>query len=143
MRPRRYATLGLVLTRHPGLATHSVPDRGELTVPLTRHGDTVVLEPTGFVDLATVHLFATALHSGAAAARATVVLDLTRTSFLACCAIGPITAMRRDLESGGRRLVITGARGIVRRVLLVCDLRAVVTDDARQPPAALVGAAAR
>jgi anti-anti-sigma factor len=124
-----------VLTRDPeipDLVTRPSSGRPELTVPITRRGDGVVLAPAGDVDLATLPLFEAALRAGGAAASGTVVLDLARTAFLACCAVGPIARLRRDLETTGRRLVVTGARGIVRRVLLVSDVRLVVADEPGQ-----------
>ena len=103
----------------------------QLTVQVDRHGADVVVEPHGAVDLNTVHLLEAALRSAEGSAGAGVVLDLRWTSFLACCAVGPIAGIRRQLESTGRHLAVTGAVGVVRRVLRACDLREVLSDRGR------------
>ncbi len=49
-----------------------------------------------------------------------VVVDLTKTEFLACCGIGALAVVRTTLAASGRTLVVTGARGQVRRLLELC-----------------------
>ena len=49
--------------------------------------------------------------------------------FVACCAVRPFAALRVRLETTRRRLVLTHARPVVRRVLPACDLREVLAGE--------------
>jgi anti-anti-sigma factor len=110
-----------------------------LTVEMERCGRTTVLRTSGTVDLATLDLFMDALRRLGAEVDETAVVDLAGTGFVACCAVRPLAALRVRLETTRRRLVLTHARPVVRRVLLACDLREVLADEAcsagpRRPP---------
>lgn len=97
-----------------------------LVVCLDRHGADAVLTARGVVDLQTMPLFADALGRLAAETGRTAVVDLSRTTFLACCAIGSLAALRTALETTRRRLLLCGERGVVRHVLMACELREVL-----------------
>jgi anti-anti-sigma regulatory factor len=72
-------------------------------------------------------VFTDALRRLGAEVDETAVVDLAGTGFVACCAVRPLAALRVRLETTRRRLVLTHARPVVRRVLLACDLREVLT----------------
>ncbi len=97
----------------------------------------VLLRPRGEVDLLTVHLLDDALHLALDRARALVVLDLTETTYLGCCAVRPLMVARGALETTGRRLVLTGADRLVRRLLLLAGLHDLLTDHQGRPSASL------
>jgi anti-anti-sigma factor len=97
-----------------------------LTVEMEHCGPTTVLRTSGTVDLATLDLFMDALRRLGAEVDETAVVDLAGTGFVACCAVRPLAALRVRLETTRRRLVLTHARPVVRRVLLACDLREVL-----------------
>jgi anti-anti-sigma factor len=101
-----------------------------LTVEVERRGPITVLRPTGTVDLATLDLFVDALRRLVAEVDDIAVVDLAGIGFLACCAVRPLAALRAGLETTRRRLVLTDARPVVRRVLLACDLREVLDGEA-------------
>jgi anti-anti-sigma factor len=88
----------------------------------------VMLRVCGTVDLATLDVLTEALCLVETQVEGAAVVDLTRTEFLACCAIRPVASLRAALEATQRHLVLAGARDIVRRVLLACDLREVLAD---------------
>jgi anti-anti-sigma factor len=101
-----------------------------LTVEMECRGHITVLRLFGTVDLATLDLFVDALRRLVAEVDDTAVLDLAGTGFVACCAVRPLAALRAGLETTGRSLVLADARPTVRRVLLACDLREVLVDEA-------------
>jgi anti-anti-sigma factor len=101
-----------------------------LTVEMERHGPITVLRLLGTVDLATLDLFGDTLRSLVAEVDDTAVVDLAGAGFVACCAVRPLAALRAGLETTGRGLILTDACPVVRRVLLACDLREVLVDEA-------------
>jgi anti-anti-sigma factor len=103
-------------------------NRRALTLQVESRGPDVLLRVCGTVDLATLDALTGALCLVETQVASAAVVDLTRTEFLACCAIRPLASLRAALEATQRHLVLAGARGIVRRVLLACDLREVLAD---------------
>jgi anti-anti-sigma factor len=101
-----------------------------LTVEMECRGHVTVLRLFGTVDLATLDLFVDALRRLVAEVDDTAVVDLAGTGFVACCGVRPLAALRAGLETTGRSLVLADARPTVRRVLLACDLREVLVDEA-------------
>jgi anti-anti-sigma factor len=101
-----------------------------LTVEMECRGHITVLRLFGTVDLATLDLFVDALRRLVAEVDDTAVVDLAGTGFVACCAARPLAALRAGLETTGRSLVLADACPTVRRVLLACDLREVLVDEA-------------
>ncbi len=97
-----------------------------LMVCLERRGVDAVLAARGVVDLRTMPLFTDALGRLAAETARTAVIDLSGTTFLACCAIRSLAALRRALETSRRRLLLCGERGVVRHLLMACELREVL-----------------
>ena len=61
-------------------------------------------------------------------AGSTVVLDLSRLTFVDAAGISAILAVRRDVLAAGHELRIRGAHGPVRRVFEVCSLEDVLSD---------------
>ena len=96
-----------------------------LEVHVTRRGGTVVVTPCGEVDLLTVSQLEDALRTATRVPRTPVIVDLTRTDFLACCGVGALAVVRTTLAATGRTLVVTGAQGQVRRLLQLCGEPAV------------------
>jgi anti-anti-sigma factor len=109
-----------------------------LALEIEHCGPDVVLRPSGTVDLATLDLFMDALHRLVAEVDDTAVVDLAGTGFLACCAVRPLAALRLRLETTRRSLVLTNAGPVVRRVLLACDLREVLTGESSLSAASAV-----
>ena len=91
-----------------------------LEVHLTWRDGAVVVTPRGEIDLLTVSQLEDALRRATWVRPKTVVVDLTETEFLACCGIGALAVVRTSLTASGRTLVVTGARGQVRRLLELC-----------------------
>ncbi len=104
-----------------------------LTVAAEHRDDHVLLRPRGEVDLLTVRLLDDALRVVLDRPGASVVLDLSETTYLGCCAVRPLVIARRALETTGRRFVVTGAGRLVRRLLLLTELRDLLTDHQDQP----------
>jgi len=93
---------------------------GNLDVHVTWRRGAVVITPHGEIDLLTVSRLEDALRTATGVRRKPVVVDLTETEFLACCGVGALAGLRTTLAATGRTLVVTGARGQVRRLLELC-----------------------
>ena len=81
-----------------------------------REGEVVVILH-GEVDLSTAPTLEAALRTATREPRAPVVVDMSDTDFLACCGISVLDTTRATLADAGFPLVVTGARGSVRRLL--------------------------
>lgn len=103
------------------------------TVDAEHRDDHVLLRPRGEVDLLTVRLLNDALRVVLDRPGASVVLDLSETGYVGCCAVRPLMIARRALETTGRRFVLTGAGRLVRQLLLLTDLRDLLTDRQDRP----------
>jgi hypothetical protein len=66
-------------------------------------------------------LLEAALRTATQEPRAPVVVDMSDTDFLACCGISVLDTTRATLADAGLPLVVTGARGSVRRLLNVVN----------------------
>ncbi len=104
-----------------------------LTMDAEHRDDHVLLRPRGEVDLLTVRLLDDALRVVLDRPGASVVLDLSETTYLGCCAVRPLIIARRALETTGRRFVLTGASRLVRRLLLLAELHDLLTDHQGRP----------
>ena len=69
-----------------------------------------MLRVCGTVDLATLDVLTEALCLVESQVEGAAVVDLTKTEFLACCAIRPLASLRAKLEVTQRHLVLAGAR---------------------------------
>ncbi len=101
-----------------------------LEVRVERRDGLVVITPIGEVDLLTVPVLADALADAVVEDGASVVLDLSGTDFLACCAVKVVEAAQAALGASGGSLTVTGARGPVRTLLGHCEARGLLTRPA-------------
>jgi anti-sigma B factor antagonist len=86
-------------------------------------GCRVVLD--GELDVSTVHRLRTAL-DGARGARL-VVVDLAEVGFFGVCGLTALLGAQSALAAAGGRLVLSGPRPMLRRVLRISGLDAVLT----------------
>jgi anti-anti-sigma factor len=100
-----------------------VARNGSLEVRVERRDGLVVLSPIGEVDLLTVPVLADALADEVDGEGVSVVLDLSCTDFLACCAVKVLAAAQAALSASGGSLELTGATAPVRRLLAHCEAR--------------------
>jgi anti-sigma B factor antagonist len=107
-----------------------VPSNGYLEVRTGRREGLVVISPVGEIDLLTMPVLADALSEAVLEGAVPVVLDLSGTNFLACCAVKVVVAAQMALGATGGSLTLTGARGPVRTLLAHCDARGLLTASA-------------
>jgi anti-anti-sigma factor len=107
-----------------------VPSNGCLEVRVECRDGLVVITPVGEVDLLTMSVLADALADAVTGNGVSVVLDLSCTDFLACCAVKVVAAAQAALNAAGGSLILTGARGSVRTLLAHCDARGLLTRPA-------------
>jgi anti-anti-sigma factor len=100
-------------------------------------GDCVVVELRGEVDIVTLQDSAALLETVAAGPAATVVIDLTRTTFFDCSGLTLLMRTRRRVESRGGRLRVVCNQPLTLRLLQVTGLLPLFA------PAPTVEAAAR
>src|SRR5688572_14682411 len=86
-------------------------------------GGTVVVAPHGEVDLTTSHLVRTVVDRVIDDGASAVVLDLGDVAFMDSTALGALVSFHRRL---GRRLVVAGARPVVRRLFEVTKFTSVL-----------------
>ncbi|MGX1676217.1 anti-sigma factor antagonist [Streptomyces sp. NPDC055400] len=85
-------------------------------------GDCVVVELRGEVDIVTLQDSAALLETVAAGPAATVVIDLTRTTFFDCSGLTLLMRTRRRVESRGGRLRLVCDQPMTLRLLEVTGL---------------------
>ncbi|MFC9458493.1 anti-sigma factor antagonist [Streptomyces sp. NPDC056983] len=85
-------------------------------------GDCVVVELRGEVDIVTLQGSVALLETVAAGPAATVVIDLTRTTFLDCSGLTLLLRTRRHVESRGGRLRLVCDHPLTLRLLEVTGL---------------------
>ena len=85
-----------------------------LAVNVFPEGDSCVIHTTGELDLATRNQLFMATTAGN---HPTMVIDLTRLTFMDCSGYGCLAACRLVIEGGGRTLVIRGQTGQPARLL--------------------------
>jgi anti-sigma B factor antagonist len=107
-----------------------VTSDGCLEVRTERRAGAVVITPVGEIDLLTMPVLADALADAVVEKGPSVVLDLSRTDFLACCAVKVVAAALAALTASGGSLTLTGARGSVRLLLTRCEARGLLTRPA-------------
>jgi len=90
-------------------------------VGVTEQAEGVVLRVAGEVDMVTSPVLQRHLDSAIASRRATVVLDLSETTFLDARGVGVIVSARKSASRSGSRLVIRRPPPLVRRVLEIAD----------------------
>ncbi|MFI9780665.1 anti-sigma factor antagonist [Streptomyces sp. NBC_01003] len=100
-------------------------------------GDCVVVELRGEVDIVTLQDSVALLETVAAGPAATVVIDLTRTTFFDCSGLTLLMRTRRRVESRGGRLRVVCNQPLTLRLLEVTGLLPLFA------PAPTVEAAAR
>jgi anti-sigma B factor antagonist len=99
-----------------------------LEVQVEPTGGALVVTSRGTVDLDTAPVPEAALRRATHAPRAPVVVDMSDVDLLACRGFGVLATARATLSDAGFPLVVTGARGAVRKALRLCD------DIARRSP---------
>ena len=100
--------------------------RHRLAVQERQDGDRCVLTPDGELDLFTVPELTRALRTCERRAR-TLVLDLSKLSFLDSAGLGLLLAQHRRAQKGGTLFCVANPRGEVRRVLEVSGVQRVLS----------------
>ncbi len=99
----------------------------ELTVTERRIGDAAVLEVEGEIDVATAPQFGDRLRALEADGSGTVVVDLSKVSFLDSTALGVLVASFKRLRDGGGNLRIVAQEPRILRVFEITDLHRVLS----------------
>jgi stage II sporulation protein AA (anti-sigma F factor antagonist) len=90
-------------------------------VAVTEQADGAVVQVGGEIDILTAPVLHRHLESVIAAARRTVVIDLSETTFLDARGVGVLIAARKQIVRYGGRLVVRRPPPLVRRVLELAD----------------------
>jgi anti-anti-sigma factor len=90
-------------------------------VALTEQSDGVLVRVEGEVDLVSAPVLQRNLDAAIASGRQTIVIDLSRTTFLDARGVGTLVAARKQIGRTGGRLVIRKPPALVRRVLELAE----------------------
>jgi anti-sigma B factor antagonist len=99
----------------------------ELMVTERRIGGVAVLEVEGEIDVATAPQFGDRLRALESDGTATVVVDLSKVSFLDSTALGVLVASFKRLREGGGTLRIVATEPRILRVFEITDLDRVLS----------------
>ena len=92
-----------------------------LEIDVSMRGDTLPLELSGAIDLSTVEVVRQALDTGAASAARSVVVGVTRLTFISCDGARCLLEAKAAAAMRDRTLEIVGGSAIVKRVLTILD----------------------
>ncbi|MEX2394995.1 MAG: STAS domain-containing protein [Actinomycetota bacterium] len=98
----------------------------DLLITQSESGKTRTVRLEGSCDLATAPTLKAALQPLVPPDVESVVLDLAKLEFIDSTGLGVVLGSMRRLREGGGTLEITGAAGIVKRVLEITDLDKVI-----------------
>lgn len=90
-------------------------------VAVTEQAEGSIVRVTGEVDIVTAPVLQRHLDSVIAAARPTVVIDLSETTFLDARGVGILVATRKQVVAYGGRLVVRRPPPLVHRVLQLAE----------------------
>ena len=94
----------------------------DLRVNERRDGDRVTLAIRGEIDLGSAPVLRASLDDVIAATHPVVVIDLSDVTFMDSTGLGMLAVAHQTLVDAGRRLIVRGAHGVVRRVINVSGL---------------------
>ena len=86
-------------------------------------GRTVVVQPTGDLDLSTLAALEEALDGAYGSVARTLVVDLQHVAFVEWTTVGALLRVHRDLDRAGRTLVVVNVGPDVVRTLRLLDRR--------------------
>jgi anti-sigma B factor antagonist len=96
------------------------PRLGELVAVVRRHGDALVIQAAGEIDVVTAPQLAEAITSASGQPADTVVVDLTEVTFLGSAGLAVLVGAQEQV--GDRRFRIVAGTTIVLRSLMVTGL---------------------
>ena len=116
---------GLLRALQPTLTDAITGEQAGSTVPshvvdIRRRGTVTVVRLGGELDV--VGSAALRDQLSAVPRRARYVVDLAELDFIDCSCLRILATFRQNAQSHGRRVSFVGARGKVRRILILCDL---------------------
>lgn len=94
---------------------------GTLEVQIERRAGAVRVIPRGVVDLMTAPVLESALRQATCRPAAAVVVEMSDVDFPDSRGVGALAKARAVLSETAVPLVVTGARGPVRKILRLCD----------------------
>lgn len=95
---------------------------GSLQVIVQSDGERLTLAMSGEIDMATAPILRSSLEKAASESEPRVVVDLAAVTFMDSSGLGVLATAHQSLEEAGRRLILRGPQGTVRRVLNVSGL---------------------
>lgn len=123
-RPGRLA-VGAVALWPPAPPAGSATIEPLYTVQIEEIGRTKVVHVTGELDISVSERFRRLLIE---ASGPVVRVDLSEVTLIDASSVGALVCAKQEIEAQGHQLSVTGARGMVRRVLDLCGLSCLVGD---------------